>query len=169
MKRFLPAVVAAVAATLVLTACGGADDDTATDPAVSSPTPDSPSAQPSAEPAMIGDYTAYPHDDYTYDLEVQCFCPYFGQPVTVTVVGGEVTAAVWAKKSRDHAKGDAVNDEWLRLGINDVLEEAADPSYDKVDVQWPDGADHPDQIAIDKMKNAIDDEITYVITNVQPT
>ncbi len=35
-------------------------------------------------------------------------------------------------------------------------------------MQWPDGADHPDQIAIDKMKNAIDDEITYVITNVQP-
>ncbi len=117
---------------------------------------------------MIGDFAAYPHDDYTYDLEVQCFCPYFGEPVTVTVAGGEVSDAVWAQKSRDHAKGETVTDEWLRLGINDLLEEAADPTYDKVDVRWPDGADHPAQIAIDKMKDATDDEITYVIANVQP-
>jgi len=172
MKRTLPALVGSVAATLVLTACGGGADDTATDPAPaaeSSSTPeDSPTTEPSAEPEMIGDYAAYPHDDYTYDLEVQCFCPYFGQPVTVSVAGGEVTDAVWAKKSRDHAKGEAVTDEWLRLGINDLLEEAADPSYDRVDVQWPDGANHPDQIAIDRMTEATDDEITYVITNVQP-
>ena len=117
---------------------------------------------------MIGDYPAYPHDDYTYDLEVQCFCPYFGEPVTVTVAGGEVTDAVWATRSRDHAKGDAVTDEWLRLGINDILEEAADPSYDNVEVEWPDGADHPKRVAIDKMDNAVDDEITYVIANAQP-
>jgi len=165
MKRTFPALVGATAATLLLAACGGADDDTATDPA---PAAESSSPSPSAEPQMIGDFTAFPHDDYTYDLEVQCFCPYFGQPVTVTVAGGEVTDAVWAKKARDHAKGEAVTDEWLRLGINDLLEEAADPSYDEVDVQWPDGADHPDKIAIDKMKNAVDDEITYVIANVQP-
>ena len=167
MKRTFPALVGAVAATLLLGACGGADDDTATDPAPAAGS--SPASEtPGAEPELIGDYAAYPHDDYTYDLEVQCFCPYFGQPVTVTVTGGEVTDAVCAKKSRDHAKGDAVTDEWLRLGINDLLQEAADPSYDKVEVQWPDGADHPDKIAIDKMSNAVDDEVTYVITNVHP-
>ena len=115
MKRTFPALVGAVAATLLLSACGGADDDTATDPAPAAGSSSTRRAR-RAEPQMIGDYTAYPHDDYTYDLEVQCFCPYFGQPVTVTVTGGEVTDAVWAKKSRDHAKGDAVTDEWLRLG-----------------------------------------------------
>ena len=65
-------------------------------------------------------------------------------------------------------EGRGVTDEWLRLGINDLLEEAADPTYDKVDVRWPEGADHPDQIAIDRMTDATDDEITYVIANVQP-
>ena len=101
MKRTLPALVGSVAATVVLTACGGGADDTATDPApaaIASTPAASPTTEPSAEPEMIGDYAAYPHDDYTYDLEVQCFCPYFGQPVTVTVAGGEVTDAVWAEE-----------------------------------------------------------------------
>ena len=46
------------------------------------------------EPEMIGDYVAYPHEDYSYDLEVMCFCPVGGQPIRVTVAGGEVTDAV---------------------------------------------------------------------------
>ena len=165
MKRVL--AVFATVATLLLASCGGSGDESATDP---EPIAGGGASEPSEtpKPSMIGDHPAYRHADYTYDLEVQCFCPYFGEPVTVTVAGGEVSDAVWATKGPGHAKGDPVADEWLRLGIDDILKEAADPSYDEVLVTWPAGADHPAKVAIDKMADAVDDEITYLITNVQP-
>ena len=164
-------VALAAATALLLGACGGAADDTATDPAAggrSEETPQPTASQETTSPEMIGEYPAYPYADYTYDLEVQCFCPYFGEPVTVTVSDGEVTGAAWATKSRDHAAGDEVSDEWLRVSIDDVLREAADDDYDEVQVTWPDGADHPRKVFIDRMENATDDEITYVIRNVTP-
>jgi hypothetical protein len=167
MKRTLVALTAA--ATLLLTACGGSSDEgTATDP-VATGESDSPEETTAPEPEMIGDYPAYPYADYSYDLEVQCFCPVMGQPIRVTVTGGEVTDAVFTTKADGVARGAQATEEWLRLSIDDVLREAADPSYDKVDVTWPEGTDHPEKVAIDRMENAIDDEVTYVISNVTPS
>jgi hypothetical protein len=171
MKRLL--VSLATTTVLMLSACGGsADDDTATDPDASGGS-SAPQESPSPEPEMIGDYPAYPHADYTYDLEVLCFCPIGGQPIRVTVSDDKVTDAVFTTKSPGIEKGGEAKEEWLRLTIDDVLREAADPAYDEVEVEWPEmgagGADHPDQVAIDRMSNAIDDEVTYVISNVQPS
>jgi len=152
----------------------GCGSQTATDAAGGSaresPTPSpTPSPEPSPEPLPpIGDHPAYPYADYTYVLEVQCFCPTFGQPVRVTVTDGEVTGATWTQKAPDHAKGDEADLEWLRLSINDILTEAADPSYDEVEMTWPAGQDHPDKVAIDRMKMATDDEVTYLLSELQP-
>ena len=157
------------AGLLLLAGCGG--NGTVEDPAGADPAAqESPSAEPrEPEPTMIGDHPAYPHADYTYDLQAQCFCGYGGEPVTVTVRDGEVESAVWSAKPRgDAAAGDEVTVEWLRLSINDVLEEAANPRWDEVQVDWPAGQEYPDRVAIDRMERAIDDEITYVITNVEP-
>ncbi|WP_344303877.1 DUF6174 domain-containing protein [Nocardioides bigeumensis] len=166
MKRLLVSLAATV--VLVLSGCGGAsDDDTATDPDASGES-GAPQESPSPEPEMIGDYPAYPHADYSYELEVQCFCPVGGQPILVTVSDDRVTDAVFTTKAPGIEKGSQAKEDWLRLTIDDVLREAADPSYDKVEVEWPDGADHPDRVAIDRITNAMDDEVTYVISNVQP-
>jgi hypothetical protein len=35
-------------------------------------------------------------------------------------------------------------------------------------VVWRDGVDHPTSIYIDHIENAVDDEISYRIPNVQP-
>lgn len=163
-RLHLPAtVLGTVLATALLAGCGSG---TGVDPGAGSAS-DSPTTTPTAI-SSIGDHPAYPYADYSYLLEVQCFCPTFGQPVRVTVTDGEVADAVWTKKARDHAKGDEADVEWLRLTINDVLTEAADPRWDEVEMTWPAGQDHPDKVAIDRMTNAIDDEITYLISDVQP-
>ena len=156
-------LTATVLATALLAGCGSG---TAVDPGAGSAS-ESPTAAPTAVPS-IGDRPAYPSTDYSYLLEVQCFCPTFGQPVRITVTGGEVTDAVWTKKAPDHAQGDPADVEWLRLTINDVLTEAADPRWDEVEMTWPAGQAYPDTVAIDRMKKAIDDEITYLISDVQP-
>jgi hypothetical protein len=163
-------VLTLAAGMLLLAGCGGsgtvADPAAGGGPAGQEPTSPEPSEP---EPTMIGVHPAYPHADYTYDLQAQCFCGYGGQPVTVTVRDGEVESAVWSTKVRGHAAaGDDVTVEWLRLSINDVLEEAANPRWDEVEVDWPAGQEYPDRVAIDRMEKAIDDEITYVITNVEP-
>ena len=58
--------------------------------------------------------------------------------------------------------------ESLQLSINDILTEAADPKWDEVEVDWPAGQDHPDRVSIDRIKKAMDDEVTYLVTNVTP-
>lgn len=157
-------LLATALAVTLLAGCGSATEVDATDTTSPSPTA---SPTPSATPS-IGDHPAYPVADYTYDLEVQCFCPAVGQPVRVTVADGAVVDAVWTKNGQGHAKGDAATEEWLRLSINDILTEAADPKWDEVEMDWPAGLDHPDRVSIDRMKNAMDDEVTYLLTNVTP-
>ncbi|MEO5852562.1 MAG: DUF6174 domain-containing protein [Nocardioides sp.] len=162
----LVATLAGCGSGTVRDAAGGSASESPTPSPMPSPT-SSPTPSPDPLPP-IGDHPAYPYADYAYVLEVQCFCPTFGQPVRVTVTDGEVTGATWTHKAPDHAKGDETDLEWLRLSINDVLTEAADPSYDDVEVTWPAGQDHPDSVAIDRLKMAIDDEVTYLLSDVQP-
>jgi len=172
-RTHLLVALLALSLSAALTSCGS---DTAVDPVAGNATSQSPTSSPSAPtapspsgtPETIGDHPAFPHADYTYVLEVQCFCATFGQPVRVTVDDGEVTGAVWTKRAPDHARGDEADVEWLRRSINDVLAEAADPEWDEVEMIWPTGQDHPDQVAIDRIENAIDDEVTYLISDVQP-
>lgn len=152
MKTLL---AAALAASLpVLAACGG-DDTTADDPQT---TPSSGSSVPSGTPTTIEPTS------YTYRLQAICYCP-LTAPVDVTVEDGEVVSAVWAKGGHGLTKGDDAP-KTLWLTIDDILARAADPKVDDADVDWPEGADYPSRVAIDPIKNAMDDEVTYVIKDV---
>lgn len=156
MKILLAAATAAALAAL--TGCSGDDDKTAEDPA--SPATSTPTDTP--------DETGYPEldaTDYTYLLEQICFCPVTG-PVKVTVEDGEVTSAVIARGGPGIKKGTVAPD-YLWLTINDVIAEANDPDAASVDVQWPDGQDWPSKVAVDKIENATDDEVTFLVRNVQ--
>ena len=163
--------VAALLLPLSLAACGSSDDgdDVATDPeptATSTPTP-SPTAAPT-----VGTYPEFEPTDYTFELTVTCFCMGAGAPVVVTVADAEVVAAVYGmgqSGGRDgeiHAGDPAEKNFWLT--INDVIEKANDTESARVDVEWPAGQDYPTSIYVDQDKMVADEEVTWVISDVQP-
>lgn len=153
MKTLLAASL--LAALPVLAACGG-DDTTAQDPSTTSPS--------SPTTTGPGTYPSFAPQDYTYRLEVLCFCPMPG-PAEVTVSGGEVVSAVLLRGGHGMAKGSEAP-EYMERTINDVIDSANDPEADKVKVDWPDGQDYPSSVSVDQNERAMDDEVTYVVKDV---
>ncbi len=147
----LPLVLA-----LGLSGCGRENDEKAADPATSQ-SPASPSASPTRET-----YPEFEPTDYTYRLEVICFCPMSG-PVEVTVAGGKVTSATRLEKP---AQGKQAAP-FARLSINDIITKANAPGIADAEVTWPDGQDHPSQVRLDQVERATDDEVTYLIGDVR--
>ncbi len=160
-RAALPTLAAVLA--LGLSACGREDDEKAADPASDAPSSGTTTGDPTDDPTTQ-QWPAFAATDYTYRLEVLCFCPLTG-PLRVTVADGEVTSAVRLTKP---GKGTQAPD-FARLGINDLIAKANDPTVFKADVTWPAGTDHPTKVVIDQIENAIDDEVTYTISNVQVT
>ncbi|WP_183095541.1 DUF6174 domain-containing protein [Nocardioides stalactiti] len=160
MKILLSAAAAALTVT-VLTGCSGDGDDgrTAEDPATT------PAASEPTDPPTVGTYPDLEAGDYTFTLEQQCFCPLTG-PTRITVEDGVVTEAVLAEGGHGLPKGSDAP-QYLRVTINDVIARANDTDAASVDVTWPDGQDWPDSVAVDQIEMATDDEITYVISDVQ--
>jgi len=159
MKILLSAAAVAMALT-ALAGCSGDDEgDTATDPATKSDTTTEPT-----DPPDVGSYPELEATDYTYLLEQQCYCPLTG-PVKVTVEDGEVTSSVILKGGQGMKKGSVAPD-YLHLSINDVIARANDTGAAAVVVDWPDGQDWPNKVSVDQIANAVDDEVTYVISDV---
>lgn len=158
------AAIATVLALATLAACGGDDSTTASDPASgdSITTSSTPVDGATAEP---GSYPEYDEEDYTYVLEVFCYCPVTG-PVKVTVEDGSVVDAVTTTKSPGQPKGMEAP-EFLRKTINDLIAIANDPKIDEVSVEWAEGAGYPTTIVTDPIENAVDDEATYSIRKVE--
>ncbi|WP_183098317.1 DUF6174 domain-containing protein [Nocardioides pelophilus] len=159
--KILLGAAATVLAITALAGCSGDDDgDTARDPASKSPTTTAPT-----DPATVGTYPELDADDYSFLLEQLCYCPVTG-PVLVTVEDGEVVSAVITKGGHGMKKGSDAP-VYLQLTINDVIARANDTDAAEVVVDWPDGQDWPNSVAVDQVENAVDDEITYVIRDVQ--
>ncbi|HEU4811911.1 MAG TPA: DUF6174 domain-containing protein [Nocardioides sp.] len=152
------ALVAAVAATFVLSACGSDGGDTAIDPGTG------PTTRPTAEPT-VGTYPSYAPTDYAYTLRVTCFCADANVPIRVQVVAGEVASAVYAHDGRGHDRGDPADD-YRRLTINDVIDAANDTDAYSVQVEWPAAQDHPDSVYVDQDDHMIDEEVGYAISDV---
>ena len=155
---------------LPLSACGSDDGGRAADrtPATTSPAPDetgstsSDSSGPS--PSGTAKHREFAPTDYAYRLRVLCFCPQVG-PVEITVRDGAVADAVLASGPRKGAPAP----EYARLTINDILAKAADPAVAKATVRWPAGQDHPSAVRIDRIAEAVDDEVSYTIKDVRVT
>lgn len=159
--KILLGAAATVLAITALTGCSGDDDgDTATDPSSKSPTTTAPT-----DPATVGTYPELDAANYSYLLEQLCYCPVTG-PVLVTVEDGEVASAVITKRGHGMKKGSDAP-VYLQLTINDVIARANDTDAAEVVVDWPDGQDWPNSVAVDQIENAVDDEVTYVIRDVQ--
>lgn len=174
--RSIALTCAALVLPLSLAACGSddsGDDDVASDPA---PTSQSSTAAPTEEPSpteapTTGTYPEFEPSDYTYELTVQCFCVDANEPVTVTVEGGAVVSAVYAEGAGQGTDGRITPGdpagEGAQLTINDVIEKANDTEADEVVVDWPEGQDYPSKVSIDRAKGATDDEVVYLLADVQ--
>lgn len=150
---------AAMTTALALGAAGCKhENDAATDDAKAEGEP-SVSQNP---PSAVRDYPDFEPANYSYRLEVLCYCPQVGA-VRVTVKDGKVTEAI---STTGEARGQAAP-EFARLSINDIIARANDPQVDEAEVTWPTGQDHPSVVILDQLRMATDDEVTYTIKDVR--
>jgi hypothetical protein len=146
--------------------CGGDDGPTtAADPApttsTAEPTPTAPSTSP--QPGSLPDFA---YLDYAYRLQVRCFCP-DDLTYRITVAAGEVTEAVWETDGNGHVAGDAVADDNALLTIQDIIDRGNDPEAAQVDVVWPAGQAWPNSVYVDRDEMMADEEVTWVISEVE--
>jgi hypothetical protein len=166
----LAAAAALAAVPALLAGCGPKASDAASGTATratQTPGP-KPSASTSAGRPTSPPWPAYPVDDYRYELRVVCFCEVRGVPVTITVHDGKVTDAVYATPGHGHGAGEQVSQRWLRITINDIINQANDPASEHVTVSWPPGQRHPSKVWIDRTSSGTDDETWFDIRHVNP-
>ncbi|MBY5164115.1 DUF6174 domain-containing protein [Salsipaludibacter albus] len=103
-------------------------------------------------------------DDYTMVVDPQCFCGFYGE-VEVEVVDGEVVEVRPSEPevSADDYQGIDLTVEGIFADIDDTIATGmAAVAYDP-DLGYPTSAD------LDPMPDAVDDEITYLVTSLEPT
>jgi hypothetical protein len=162
------AVIAALAA-ITLSACGGDAGDVATDPAADAPsTTATPSPSGPTEEPKPGSLPDFPYTDYSYTLQQRCFCAFVDQKYLVTVVGGEATEVRYATPGEGHEVGDEVPQaRYLMLSIQDIIDRGNDSKAAQVEVDWQAGQLYPTSVFIDQDKMVADEEVTWVISDVQ--
>ena len=170
LPRLRGAAGAALAASLLLalTACGDDADEARDQGSGTSSSATSDTASPGSTSSGAADDRGYPDfepADYVYRLEVLCYCPQIGA-VRIEVKDGKVVSATSVGDGRGVTKGAQAPD-FARLTINDIIAIANDPTVDEVEVTWPDGQDYPSVVDVDRLANAVDDEVTYTIKAVR--
>jgi hypothetical protein len=159
----------------VLAGCGsdpGADVATnVSDTSASSPSPSpTPNPTPTAptEAPKPGSLPDFPYRDYAFTLGHTCFCANYDQRYRVTVTDGEVSSITYETEGPGHRVGDPVSDKYLRLTIQDIIDRGNDPDMARVRVKWPAGQLYPDSVYLDQMANVADEEVTWLISDVDP-
>jgi hypothetical protein len=168
-RRRVLAALALIGALTTVAACGDDGGATATDTSPTAeqtsqtpePTPSAPTAEP--EPGSLPDFA---YQDYAYTLQMKCFCANIDQKYRIRVTGGEVSDVSWATSGDGHEAGEAVADDYVRVSIQDLIDRGNDPKAAHVDVEWPAGQAWPDSIYIDQDKTVADEEVTWVISEV---
>jgi hypothetical protein len=173
MARHTLALALAMALVL-LAACGGRtdrDDDSARPPA---------GTGSEAPPTTLRDHDDQHPDDprmieleerfdrwelsrpasYRFTVTAQCFC--LAKPRTITVEDGQVVA--------EQPAADASPATAQILTVDDLFDRArqAIDDADRFEVVYHDEFDFPAVIDVDLLAEAIDDEITYLVTDFQP-
>ncbi|MDN5895203.1 MAG: DUF6174 domain-containing protein [Nocardioides sp.] len=159
----------ALTSVLALSACGSENDDsTATDNTRASGTP-SPSALPldGKDPAQNLENARAMWDqgeieDYEWTVARVCFCPRV--TARIAVQGGTAT-------SLDETSGDKTSADVLGFATMDELFELVDKALteaDDVRASYDPQTGAVKKVVIDQIKGAVDDEMTYVVKNVQP-
>ncbi len=165
----LAALAVAAALVAAMSGCGsGAAGDVATDAggtttsATPTPSPSLPTEAP--KPPNLPDF---PYADYSYTLGQLCFCATIDQRYRVTVVDGKVTEVTWATEGEGHEVGDPIDAPFLRLTIQDIIDRGNEPGLAEVKVDWPAGQAYPNSVYLDQMANVADEEVTWLISDVE--
>ena len=158
-RAALPALALAL---LALAGCGDSEPGLAPDPASSTePTPE-PTREPTQDPG------GFAPTDYSYTLTLTCYCPDAGIPIRVTVADDEVVSAVYA---RGGGRSGAVAGDPVPLSrvvsLDEVIAAAETPDAHRVEVDWPEGQDHPSSVAVDPSERAVDEEYGYLVADVE--
>ncbi|GAB5535744.1 MAG: hypothetical protein Rubg2KO_19930 [Rubricoccaceae bacterium] len=112
------------------------------------------------------DYTG--PSDYAFTLRVGCFCPYVG-PLRVTVEDSEVVDVRQLEPQDGHENTqDWIEEQAMTLEELDELVERARREADDVDVTYDPTYGFPADVYIDWIKDAVDDEIGYTVTDYSP-
>ncbi len=151
-----------VAAATLLTACGQAATPGVTPLATgsaSSPTELIPGLN-KTDAAAFDQWQSAGPTDYRFSVDVQCFCP-GAELVAVTVREGEVTGV------------DPEPPEFWSVAVVPIpdlfrLVGELRGTADIVDVTYDEDLGYPTVISVDRITQAIDDEVRYVVTDFSP-
>lgn len=105
--------------------------------------------------------------DYSFDYQVSCFCPLpETQPLRIEVRDRDVTRAVPAGSHEE--LGEKALDEIPT--IDDLFEwilDAIDAEAHRIDAIYDDQLGYPRDVFIDRADRAIDDELSFEVSNFQ--
>ncbi len=162
-RAVLPAL-----ALLLLAGCGDGEPDAATDPVGTSEA--TATGSPSQDPGDDSgeDPDGFGPTDYSYTLTLTCYCPDAGVPIRVTVADDEVVEAVYARSGgRGGAEAGADVPLARVVTIDEIIDAARTPDAHSVEVDWPEGQDHPSSVAVDLSERMVDEEIGYLVRDVE--
>ena len=101
--------------------------------------------------------------NYTYTLQIGCFCPSdITSPVTVMVLDGETYSVVYQRDGQPVTNSvfDAVN---TIEDLFKIIRDAINEKVDKLTVEFDPILGYPETISIDPMETAVDEERAYTI------
>ncbi|KTB47504.1 DUF6174 domain-containing protein [Dehalogenimonas alkenigignens] len=106
--------------------------------------------------------------DYEYHLRVACFCPPdIVSPVVVKVANGVNIGVAYSKEPKE-----VTNDFFKPFDTIDklfvIIQKALDDKVASLDVKYHPAYGYPVSISIDRIENAIDDEIAYFVDTFNP-
>lgn len=103
--------------------------------------------------------------DYSFDYALTCFCGMLTWPIRVEVRGGEVVRA-----TRAGTEDELSEEELAQLPTIDelfaMIAEAIEQDAAVIDATYDDELGYPVSVFIDWIKNAVDDEVSFTVTNV---
>ena len=103
--------------------------------------------------------------DYTYTIQIGCFCPEdIRAPVNVAVMDGKTYFVVYQEDGQP-----VTNDIFNRINsvenLFKIVQEAIDSEADKLTVEYDANLGYPKHISIDPIKDAVDEEHAYTISD----
>jgi len=101
--------------------------------------------------------------DYTYTLQINCFCPTdITSPVVMMVLDGQTDSIVY--QSDGQPATNAVFDDINTIeDLFAIIRDAINEKVDKLTVEYDANLGYPKAISIDPMENAVDEERAYSI------
>ena len=104
-------------------------------------------------------------DDYSYEFQRSCFCsPDYTSLIRIEVFDGIVSSAIYV------GSGDPVTDPTIALTIAELFDEiqaAIDNEAFSIVATYDPVLGHPVNVAIDHIKNAVDDEMAFSVSAFQ--